>query len=534
MRLSLLCIAFAPALLFGQSDPASLQGKVIDIATGQGVRKATVILHSNSGQNYATVTGPLGEFRFDNLPAGSGVAVAEADGYSALRSGNVKGFTVSAGEHLTGLEIALAPLGVITGRVVDEEGEPLDGVSIAVTTYVYNSLRRTLQQVSVGSTDDRGIYRIFDLQPGRYYVSAELRQPPAPANSAHVHRLFPEEGYARVFHPSAADITQASPHNLKPGEQWAGADFKLHKQPTYHIRGRVDPGAQVMRGGGPMIEIAQCNSEPVFGGGAQNRAGGQDGSFDISGLVAGTYCLMLREPTRGAIALRQRVTVKDADVDGVALTPETPFNIKGSVVFEGAPPSDNLHLGISLSSPDGFQQAQANLSADLTFNLDNIFPGRYFLQLPEWTQWYVKSIVYGGQDVSSGVIADAEPGAALTIFMGSDPGEIDGAVQSETLTAFSPVTIAVLPDEAHIERSDLYRIISVGKGGRFSIHGLAPGDYRVFALEGQMYNEAHNPALLKLLESRASVVTVHANGHEQVSLTPIAAGEVERAEEKLQ
>jgi hypothetical protein len=534
MRLLFPCIAFVPALVFAQSDVASIQGKAIDSVTGQGVRKAVVTLRCNSGGSFSTLTGPLGEFRFDNLQAAECVVSAEAEGYSLAQGGGAKPFTIAAGQQLTRMDVTLTPLGVITGKVVDENGEPLEGASVSAMTYVYNNLHRTLQQVSSNSTDDRGVYRLFDIPPGRYYLSAESHQPLPPTPSAHVHRLFPEEGYARVFFPGAADATQASPHNLEPGEQWTGADFTLHKQPTYHIRGRVNPSAQVMRGGGPLIEFLPCNPDPIPGTNTQSRMGAADGSFDIPGLVPGNYCLILREPMQGAISFRRLVTVKDADIEGLTLSPQTPFSIKGSITFDGAPPDRKFPLGLSLSSADGLQQVHGQVASDLSFQIDNVFPGKYFVALPQWPQFYAKSILYGGQDVSNGVIPDAEPGAFLTISMGADHGEIDGSIQSDTLESGAPVTIAVTPDDAHIDRGDLYNMRSSTAGGSFSIPGLAPGDYRVFALAGQDYNDAHNPDLLKLLTSRAALVTVHANGREQVSLTPIPSSEIERARDKIQ
>ena len=540
MRLSFLCAAFLPALLAAQSDLASVQGKVIDSATGQGVRKATVTLRCNSSPNggtYTAVTNPSGEFRFDSLQPASCNITSAAEGYNFVPGGSAGMISVAAGEQKSGIEFSLAPFGVITGKVVDENGEPAVQVSVMATTFVYNNLQRTLQQIGSAATDDRGVYRIFDVPAGRYYLSIEPRlltpQQISQQSSAHMHSSFPEEGYARVFYPGVADVTQASPHNLKPGEQWTGADFKLRKQPTYHIRGRVDAGAQVMRGGGPMVEYAQCNPDPMLGGHSQNRMGAPDGSFDISGLVPGNYCLMLRDPLGGGIASRQLVTVKDADIEGIKLSPSAPFSIKGSITFDGAPPDDrNFHLSVLLNSSEGYQ-FQAEVAPDLSFQLDKIFPGKYILMLPQWLLFYAKSILYGAQDVSNGVIPDAEPGASLTIILGSDPGEIDGTVQSGSPGPPEPVTIALMPDDAHIERTDLYRVMGSTTGG-FSIRGLAPRDYRLFVLHGHLNNDAHNPDLLKLLENRATLVTVHSNGHEQVSLTPIPAGDVEAARDKVQ
>ena len=64
---------------------------------------------------------------------------------------------------------------VITGTVVDEYGEATAGTQVRVMRYVMQGGRRTLQQAGTGSTDDRGIYRVYGLQPGDYIVSAVPR-----------------------------------------------------------------------------------------------------------------------------------------------------------------------------------------------------------------------------------------------------------------------------------------------------------------------------------------------------------------------
>lgn len=77
------------------------------------------------------------------------------------------------------------------------------------------------------------------------------------------------------------------------------------------------------------------------------------------------------------------------------------------------------------------------------------------------------------------------------------------------------------------------RITNSSAEGTFTLQGLAPGDYKVFALATQDYEDYQNRELLKLLEGNAAAVTVHANGHEQASLTPIPTSEINRAKEKL-
>lgn len=527
-------LILAAAVLIAQSNLGSIDGKVVNSITGEFVKKAVVTIHNRNNQYvYFTTSDQSGKFHIDNVQPDKYVASADAEGYANSRNvSDAKLFTVGA-EPVSGVEVPIAPLSVITGKVVDEDGEPLDSVTIMVLRNGYNGGAKTLQQVSAAQTDDRGIYRVFDLQPGRYYLSAQPQRQfatIAPQNAERTHSTVPEEAYGVSIYPGVADVSQAAAHELKPGDEWTGADFKLMKRPAYHIRGR----ANIAAGGRGNVQAEPCNPDPMpWAMGLQNMAR-QNGSFDLAGAVSGTYCLIVREPGRGGIALRQPVTVNNADVNDIVLNPPASFSVKGTVVVDGTPPANMPSLGISLRSSDGNQQQHAQVTAGATFQIENIFPGKYTVVLPSLPQTYVKSILYGSQDVSSGAIPDLEPGGSITITVGTDPGEIDGTVQLGTLEAGTPVLVAAIPDDAYAQRQDLMRITNSSAEGAFTMQGFAPGEYRVFALASQDFQDVSNRELLKLLEGKATGVTVHAGGHEQASVVPVTGSEIGRAKEKLQ
>jgi hypothetical protein len=533
----LLGLSLAAAVLIAQSNLGSVEGKVVNSVTGESIKKAFVTINSRTNQYvYFTTTDQSGKFHIDNVQPEKYAASADAEGYANSRAvSDIKLFTVGAGP-LTGVEVPIAPLSVITGKVVDEDGEPLDGVSVMALRNSYNFGSKTLQQVSAAQTDDRGIYRMFDVQPGRYYLSAQAQRQfrmIAPQNAERTHSTIPEEAYGVAIYPGVAEISQATAHELKPGADWTGADFKLHKRPAYHIRGRAN--GLLAAGGRGNVQAEPCNPDPMpWAGGLQNIVGRQDGSFDLAGAVPGTYCLVVREPGRGGVAMTQPVTVTNADVNDVTLNPPASFSVKGMVTIDGTPPANMPTLSIGLRTSDGNQERNAQVTAGTAFQIDYVFPGKHTIVVPSVGTIYIKSMFYGSQDVSSGVIADVQPGSSLAITVGVDPGVIDGTVQAGSLEPGTPVVVMAIPDDTHAQRNDLMRITGGSAEGTFTLPGLAPGDYRVFALATQDYDDYLNRELLKLLEGKAAAVTVHANGHEQASLTPVPAREIERAREKLQ
>ncbi len=244
-----LCLALVlnAAPLFAQQAAGTVSGKVVNSVTGQAVKKAVVMLRNPNGQNSSvTVSDLSGKFHFDNVQPDRYLATAQAAGYSENMPSAGKPVVVAAQQEVEDVEVRIPPLAAISGKVLDENGQPMADVNVMALRYIYAPMGKRLQQTSSAQTDDRGQYRMFDLQPARYYllaVSYQRSAQPRLAGADNIHSTVPEEGYAPVFYPGVADISQAPQQEIKPGAEWTGADFKLSQSPTYHIRGTVSGAA---------------------------------------------------------------------------------------------------------------------------------------------------------------------------------------------------------------------------------------------------------------------------------------------------
>ncbi|MGA3237875.1 MAG: carboxypeptidase regulatory-like domain-containing protein [Bryobacteraceae bacterium] len=513
----------APLLSQAPQQPGSVSGKVVNSVTGQAVKKAVVTLRGSNGQNsYVTGSDPSGKFQFDNVQPDKYVATAEAEGYFVALRTSHKLIAVAAQQEVSDVEVPIAPLGAISGKVLDESGQPLEEASVTAMRYDYSRGAKNLQPVGGAQTNDRGEYRMFDLQPGRYYLMAvAIRRNQALAPQAvgvgvqgrvpqesRVHSTVPEEGYAAVYYPGVADVTQTSPQELKPGAEWTGADFKLRQLPAYHIRGRVT-GAAARNGGRNLVRAQPCEADGTTGIGMPNtlQASSQpDARFDVAGAVPGTYCVSVTPPGARVMAVTQMVTVKAGDVDDVELPVSASFSVSGTLVIDGTPPNPMPQLFVGLRTTPNQGVSQVTIKSDGAFQIDGMYPGAYSLMLPQGSL-YAKSVLYGSQDVTNGVIPSLQPGVALTITMGTDPGEVDGTVQAGAVEAGVPVNLVAVPDGAYAARQDMQRFSSSGAGGNFSIPNLPPGDYKIFAWESDDFSDLRNRDLLKLLEGKAPAVT---------------------------
>jgi protocatechuate 3,4-dioxygenase beta subunit len=132
----------------------------------------------------------------------------------------------SSTENLPLVTLRLAPLSVISGRVIDQEGDPVvdAGVHAKLASYPGGPLHG----VATATTDDLGMYRLHGLKPGTYYISAD----PAESDWAETERASGDSSYGdyvRTFYPYASDLRSATSISVRSGEQTTGIEIKLVK-----------------------------------------------------------------------------------------------------------------------------------------------------------------------------------------------------------------------------------------------------------------------------------------------------------------
>jgi hypothetical protein len=176
MRLRILALlaATAPAWAAGM-----IRGIVLENLSGRPLSRSTVRLEMLKGSTIAAAasayTDRSGQFFFSSLADGAYLLTAERPSYAPGRYGARKklgsgAVIVMAGDFNLFAEIRLLKLGAVTGRIVDENQVGLPGQNVVV----YNNAQPP-QQIAKGVSDDRGIYRIAGLMPGRYWVRTASR-----------------------------------------------------------------------------------------------------------------------------------------------------------------------------------------------------------------------------------------------------------------------------------------------------------------------------------------------------------------------
>jgi hypothetical protein len=163
-----------------QSQNQSLQGKVVEAKSGQPIRKVTVYVMGGSRQSferYSSTTGEDGTFAIENLKPGRYNVTLERAGLVQAATGRgVATFAAQPGQSLSGLVFKMEAAGVVAGKIVDIDGDPMAWVGVRaemIGTLPWGSMEGVR---AYAATNDLGEYRIGNLRPGKYWICATPSQ----------------------------------------------------------------------------------------------------------------------------------------------------------------------------------------------------------------------------------------------------------------------------------------------------------------------------------------------------------------------
>jgi len=520
-------------------DRCSVEGTVVNAKTKAPVGRAHVRLMRTAGppaEPYVTTTDGSGRFKLSGLPPGEYQAVATRNGF--VRQVSSAGKTLprvalAPKQTMQDLTLALLPAAVVAGRVVDELGEPLPNVQIQPFRYAGGPAERRLMPVGGSvSTDDQGAYRMFGLEPGRYYLSAahsvgagSIGEPGRGPMALGGMKSVPDEGYAPVFYPGVAEPSQAGAIPLHAGEERRGVDFRLTPVRSIRIRGRVNP---VLARPWEVVVFLAPRGEwgaATFSMGPQPPTHvDPKGAFEIRGVLPGTYTLAAmwnREgnPSWGIMP----VEAGASNIEGLELTLKPAAEVKGRVRFDGeSPPGLNLaSLMVSLTPARGttFGGPSASpLDADGSFTIHNLLEGNYRVNIhPLAGDVYLKAVKYGGADATRKPISVGEAPGALELVLAAAGGRVEGVVTDDGKPAAGAL-VAVLTESGG---DGLRQLAQTDRNGRFSVRGLAPGDYTIYASDDGPEGFNADPKSLEAYQDKAKKITVAENDRATADLTLI-------------
>jgi hypothetical protein len=512
---------------------ASVEGQVTNAVSGEGVRKANVSLRRISSPQpeagnppqrqpdpapVTVGTDAAGKFNFTNLEPGSYRMLARKDGFATAEysariaaPGRFDPIVVGPGDHKIGVDLKMTPFGVITGRVTDQEGDPIRSVEVAAMTFQYTSRGRQLQAHRNATTNDIGEYRIFDVPQGKYFIKTVPRGLRVSRN------VEDAESYMSVYFPGVPEASAANAVEVGAGREVAGIDFMLRKARYATIRGRI-----VAPEGAANLSAGLMTTSDSGTSTSTTNVEGKDGKFEIVGVAPGLVYLVGSFVAGGQKHWAQApLQVTSEDISGVALHPIPPMEVTGRVRIEGQAATKPSQVQISLQAPGRSYGSEAGgVSDDGRLTFRNVDPNVYRVVPGRLTDLYLKSVQWGPTDVTDTEVdltAGLPPRTELSVVLGADGGQIEGAVEDDKAEPASSAVVILVPDSGH-RSAPFYRNVTASQG-RYAIKGIAPGTYRVYAWDKVNTNAViYDPEFLREYDSHARKIEVSVNESKKVDL----------------
>ena len=542
-----------------QVGTASISGRVLAADTGAPIRRAVVSLTSiptapggtgtvsmqlvgppgvplSQASGRSTYTDDGGNFMFSELPAGRYMFVVNPGPtraqYLSVPTIGVdpsiarRRFDLADGQKLEGADIMLPRAAVVTGRILDEAGEPIARAMV----YGLQSRNGTMSRMGPGVTsDDLGQFRLFGLNPGDYVIAAESRAggpPIAPGNNPGGQQELESLGFVTTYSPGTTNPSEAARLRIAAGQE-ATADIRMVRGRLYKISGSVvdSRGEPVTRAN---MQLTRRSAFGQMTGSSVQIVG--PGRFTARDLAPGEYRITARSQAPGAApgppnpramtgeAASATIQIGQSDVDNVLLVLQPGASVTGTLVFD-TPPATETRVrvmatpGERMSSMFG-GEASAEVTGE-TFTLDNLF-GPVLVRATAPTRGVaLKAVLLRGKDITDVPTEfTAQDSGRLQVVMTSRAPTLEGTVAAadgEPVKDGAAVVLAFGEDPATwIWRTTMIRTTGVMPDGTFRLAGLREGNYLVIALpRDRMINMLEpSPEVLQALAKEATRVTL--------------------------
>lgn len=432
-----------------------------------------------------------GVFKLDKLSAARYYLTPSAPGFynPQKKSEWETGITINLGEgeHATSVDFALKRGAVITGRLFDANGRNVIEQQVVLKK---NGANAKNQVITCNDTsDDRGVYRCYGLEPGKYVVGAGTD--PKDGNLP----FIGSRSYVRTWYPGVVQEEQATPIEITVEKEMTGIDLKLErKKKGFKVMGRVfdadtgKPIPNVMLGLGLVNEVGVTMGLSFSGNSGSNT----EGEFRIEGVTKGKYRAVpntwgVNEYYGDSVMFE----VDNEDITGVEVKMHKGAVIQGSVVLEeGATPEAQRKLSaISLyassrdpNAKDGEWYASSSSSSGIdaagNVQFKGVRAGRVTFNLngKEAKGFSIARIERDGAPITEGLeVKGGEQISGVRIVLAQGSATIRGEIKVEGGTLPEDVSLRICAKTTNKTQNERYG--SVDARGRFLIENISSGSY---------------------------------------------------------
>lgn len=546
MRSLLILAAVTCIIVAAQGPPvdasktkASISGIIQDAGSGAPIADAQVHARrspAESSRDIETKSDSHGRYTFADLDPGEYRLYVygpngDRPGFGAFAE---KSITVASGQELTSVDVSLRTRGTISGRVIDENKEPVPGASVFLIAREYSlgALRHVF--AGMAATDDQGQYTISRVDPGRgcFLMVRQQRQLPAISEAPDDPKLRKRVN-AQTFYPDALSLNAAQPITVRVGEKREGVDLRILRAPSLCVEGVLQArGAPV-----PMnFTIGDANVTSGLsgnGGFFMSEPGGRtanDGKIRICELAPGEYRIstwVAGETAFGVIP----VTVVDRDVKNLIASAPARVPLGVEIVWDGPAPEPPVaaELVVQLNPrtrafwPGEFNSERSKVPGQ--FVVPNMFVDEYVVLLHGLpATLYVKAISYGDADLLHEPlrVGTAMGNATLRIVIARDGGIVTARTVDKDGNPVADTHVLLIPVRATSEAmlADMFVSGQTDQSGMWKSNALAPGKYLAIATPTPVNKSPESIAKLWNARTHAQELELTTNGSAQVTISP--------------
>jgi protocatechuate 3,4-dioxygenase beta subunit len=455
-------------------------------------------LNPTERQGSTATTDAEGRYRITGLTAGKFLVKVESGAFvvDKQRGGNNRTVALDDNEEAKNIDFSVVRGGVITGRVTDSQGRPV--IARQVRLQIINEQGQKRDHTAqfgfdMYSTDDRGVYRLYGLPPGRYIVSS------GSALWGSTGRKFPT-----TYHPGVTSEDQAAIIELSGGNEATGVDIVLGNASTgYEALGRVIDSET----GNPITQVSLM----CFGIGEEGRGGGgyngnaktdAQGNFRFAGLPAGRYSLSLSPDIdflSGGIEYyidEATFEIANSNAAGIEVRAKRGGSISGIVVADNntAPALRNklgqMMLSASVSKKEDQQSSfdlfsghrTAKIGSDGRFRISGLSPGEVefgFFSLTGGNPTVARVERDGGEVRGKLEIRPGEAINGVRVVVAYGTGVIRGQVNVDGGKLSEASRIVITANRTGAREGGGSMQAEADNKGRFVIQNLVDGEYEL-------------------------------------------------------
>jgi hypothetical protein len=490
-----------------------IAGTVVSRSDGHPLARARLTINNtnNNQEVFSTLTSENGKFAFTGLHAGKYALQGGRRGYLSSFYEQHEQFSTAivtgAGVDTENLVLRLSPAGYITGKVLDESGDPVRKANVSLYSIHHDEGVSRIVQVKGASTDDLGSFELGPEGPGTYFVAAQavpwyamhgLTRNQAGSSAGQMDPAL-DVTYPLTYYSDATDPGAATAIALRGGDR-VQLEIHMNPVPALHILFRAPEGPS-SGAWFPQLLHAGLGQESIVPGESVQQV--SPGIFEVSGVPAGRYSIRILNG-------KNQSEIRQVDVlnDGEELDPSggagfSNLNLSLHVAGESSFPAN---LSVGLRRPHGDTERFQPIGSKSETKLEEIPPGEYELVVfaPD-KQYFVAQITSTDAQIS-GHLLTIKPGANVSVAASliTSTESVHGFVKNGD-KAFAGAMVVLVPKDP-INNPDLFRRDQSDLDGSFRFNSVVPGSYRIIAIQdGWDLDWSQPAAIVSYLKNAESV-----------------------------